>query len=151
MASYQYRKSHCGDKTILQPSYLHNGISYTGKMPSLYWIRAQVPQNLRAFNPLWCWEWNIQGELGQYHGFWCPGSLHCQVISNFDIDYGGYTCPWSTQGRISIICVEVDTKIIMLSFLEKKNQHIKNFMPFSDKKNHHLKALKSWQLTAETV
>ena len=24
MASYQYRKSHCGEKTILRPSYLHN-------------------------------------------------------------------------------------------------------------------------------
>ena len=40
MSSYQYRKSHCGDKTILLPSYLHNGISYTGTMTSLYWIRA---------------------------------------------------------------------------------------------------------------
>ena len=38
--SYQHRKSHCGDKTILQPSYLHNEISYTGKMTSLYWIGA---------------------------------------------------------------------------------------------------------------
>ena len=38
---YQYRKSHCGDKTIWRPSYLHNGISYTGKMTSLYWIGAQ--------------------------------------------------------------------------------------------------------------
>ena len=27
---------------MLWPSYLHNGISYTGKMASLYWIRAQV-------------------------------------------------------------------------------------------------------------
>ena len=42
MTSYQYRKSHCGDKTILRPSYLHNGISYTGKTTSLYWIRAQI-------------------------------------------------------------------------------------------------------------
>ena len=41
MSYYQYRKSHCGDKTILRPSYLHNGISYTDKMTSLYWIRAQ--------------------------------------------------------------------------------------------------------------
>ena len=41
MSSHQYRKSHCGDKTILRPSYLHNGISYSGKMTSLYWIRAQ--------------------------------------------------------------------------------------------------------------
>ena len=41
-ASYQYRKSHCGDKTIVRSSYFHNGISYTGKMPSLYWTRALV-------------------------------------------------------------------------------------------------------------
>ena len=39
--SYQYRKSHCGDKTVVRSSYLHNGISYTGKVTSLYWIRAQ--------------------------------------------------------------------------------------------------------------
>ena len=32
MPSYQYRKSHGGDKTNQRPSYLHNGISYTGKM-----------------------------------------------------------------------------------------------------------------------
>ena len=42
MSSYQHRKSHCGDKTVVRSSYLHNGISYTGKMSSLYWIRAQV-------------------------------------------------------------------------------------------------------------
>ena len=46
MSSYQYRKSHCGDKTILRPSYLHNGISYTGKMISLYWIGALSPAQL---------------------------------------------------------------------------------------------------------
>ena len=43
MSSYRYIKSHCGDKTILRPSCIHNGISYTGKMTSLYWIRALVP------------------------------------------------------------------------------------------------------------
>ena len=41
MSSYQYRKSHCGDKTVVRSSYLHNGISYTGKMTSLYWISPQ--------------------------------------------------------------------------------------------------------------
>ena len=50
MTSYQYRKSHCGNKTILRPSYLHNGISYTGKMSSLYWIRALVTKETE----LWC-------------------------------------------------------------------------------------------------
>ena len=42
MSSYQYRKSRCGDKRVLRSSYLHNGISYTGKMSSLYWIGALV-------------------------------------------------------------------------------------------------------------
>ena len=40
MTSYQYRKSHCGDKTILRPSYLHSWISYTDKISSLYCIMA---------------------------------------------------------------------------------------------------------------
>ena len=43
MLSYQYRKSHCGGKTILRPSYLHHTISQTGKMSSSYWIRALTP------------------------------------------------------------------------------------------------------------
>ena len=38
MLFYQYRKSHCGDKTVVRSSYFHNGISYT----TLYWIRAQM-------------------------------------------------------------------------------------------------------------
>ena len=42
MSSYRYRKSHCGDKTVVRSSYLHNGISYTSKMSSLYWIGALV-------------------------------------------------------------------------------------------------------------
>ena len=41
MPSYQCRKSHCGDKTVLRPSYLHNEISFIDKMASLYWIRAR--------------------------------------------------------------------------------------------------------------
>ena len=41
VTSYQYRKSHCGDKTVVRSSYLHNGISYTGKISSLYWTSPQ--------------------------------------------------------------------------------------------------------------
>ena len=40
--TYQYRKSHCGDKTVVRSSYLHNGITYTGKAVSLYWIGSQL-------------------------------------------------------------------------------------------------------------
>ena len=46
MSSYRYRKSHCGDKTVVRSSYLHNGISYTSKMSSLYWIGAQDTSSL---------------------------------------------------------------------------------------------------------
>ena len=52
VTSYQYRKSHCGDKTILRASYLHNGISYPGKTTSLYWIGALVAtDNMRIVDP----------------------------------------------------------------------------------------------------
>ena len=47
MSSYQYRKSHCGDKTILRPSYLHNGVPYTGKTTFLYWIGALFPNTTK--------------------------------------------------------------------------------------------------------
>ena len=46
MSSYQCRKSHCGDKTVVRSSYLHIGISYTGKTTSLYWIRTLVPPHV---------------------------------------------------------------------------------------------------------
>ena len=50
MPSYQYRKSHCGDKTVVRlSSYLHNGISYTGKILSLYWIGALAVDNPVSF------------------------------------------------------------------------------------------------------
>ena len=50
MSSYQYRKSHYGDKTIMRPCYLHNGISDTGKIISLYLIRHQNLQQSRTCN-----------------------------------------------------------------------------------------------------
>ena len=39
---YQYRKSCCEDKMVVRSSYLHNGISFTGKTTLLYWIRALI-------------------------------------------------------------------------------------------------------------
>ena len=42
MTSYQYRKSHFGDKTVVRSCNLNKGISYTGKMTSLYWITPRA-------------------------------------------------------------------------------------------------------------
>ena len=64
MSSYQYRKSHYGDKTILRPSYLHNGISYTGKMTSLYWIGTLWFNSQRVSNG------KSVSMLLHHHDFW---------------------------------------------------------------------------------
>ena len=57
MSSYWYRKSNCGDKMVVRSSYLHNGISYTGKMTSSYWISPQVIADVtEPIRKLW-WFW----------------------------------------------------------------------------------------------
>ena len=53
MSSYQYRKSYSGDETIIGPSYLHNGNSFTGKTTSLYWIKAQKAKTGPGKNLKW--------------------------------------------------------------------------------------------------
>ena len=57
MFSYQYKKSHCGDKTIIRSSYLHNGISYAGKMTCSCWnsyagkiIYVEIKKKLKCWN-----------------------------------------------------------------------------------------------------
>ena len=111
MTSYQYRKSHCVDKTVVRSSYLHNGISYTGKMSSLYWIGALsftsgFPAQKASNAELWCFLFVSLNNLSfftllmleteypsfgaQYHACWCPGSLSHQGISRHGIDSIGY-------------------------------------------------------------
>ena len=58
MSSYQYRESHCGDKTVVRSSYLHNGISYSGKRSSLYWIGAQGIINSNVYEIHNCQDWH---------------------------------------------------------------------------------------------
>ena len=42
MVVFRYGDFHYQDRTVVRPSYLWNGNSYTGKMPSLYWDNSQV-------------------------------------------------------------------------------------------------------------
>ena len=46
----------------------------------------QIQQYKIFFSIYKLWEWIILGKQGHYHGCWCPGSLHPQVISIHDID-----------------------------------------------------------------
>ena len=68
MSSYQYRKSHCGDKTVVRSSYLHNGIPYTGKMSSLYWIRALVYADLGLVQ---CDTFHLVGKMVRIYKRYC--------------------------------------------------------------------------------
>ena len=48
LSSYNYRKSHCGDKTVVRPSHLHNGISYTGNwLPWKYCLCPMLFMNIK--------------------------------------------------------------------------------------------------------
>ena len=76
MSSYQYRKSHCGDKTVVRSSYLQNGISYTGKTTSLYWIRALSVTTSR------CHEWS-----GFASTHWCRGKMAAILQTTFPISF----------------------------------------------------------------
>ena len=83
MPSYQYRKSHCGDKTILWPSYLHNGIAYTGKTISLYWIRALV--TVLIIYHMWG-NWNDSLRTGQIKitfslDYWMASESFARILS----------------------------------------------------------------------
>ena len=73
MSSYQYRKSHCGDKTVVRSSYLHNGISYTGKMTSLYWFSPRVAC-LSLFHCSW---------MSEHRTCICIGTTDCKGCSVF--------------------------------------------------------------------
>ena len=51
MSSYQYNNPHCGDKTVVRSSYLHDGILFTGEMASLYGISPLEAISTLSFQP----------------------------------------------------------------------------------------------------
>ena len=61
--SLQYRKSHCGDKTILWSSYFHSGIYFTCKVISLYWISNTLCCSVQFSVPLVEYLWYTGREL----------------------------------------------------------------------------------------
>ena len=88
--SYQYRKSHCGEKTVVRSSYLHNGISYIGKIPDSklhgasmgpIWGR-QDPGGLHV-GPMNFVIWDVTfilnrgPEFGHHCACRCPGTWQC--------------------------------------------------------------------------
>ena len=95
---FKMKDSHYKDNMVLRHSYPYNGNSYTGKREFynvlhihgvILWWYPTISRYLGLIlylKPFGCWSQNISGELGQYHGCWCPGSLCHQAISSHYID-----------------------------------------------------------------
>ena len=74
MPSYQYRTPHCGDKMILQPSYINNVISYTGNQAQV--LEISVCKSIYSV-PTYCLvclhlplNSSPPGQNGHYFGRW---------------------------------------------------------------------------------
>ena len=120
MSSYQYRKYHFGDQTILRPSYLHNGISYTGSMTSLYWIMAQCPCEYAIICYHWIWIQNLLpgvnfyfSSVQAYHGF-TGIQMWWQLFSDFENLLMNSKC---CDSFWAIFCVEFRALLFNLSII----------------------------------
>ena len=90
MSSYQYRKSHYGDKTI--PSYLHNEISYSGMKTSLYWIGAQT---LLYIIPCWIQLCYNHSTVLLVWNYWLEWLVFVQRCRHFFIFIFSITLKWN--------------------------------------------------------
>ena len=106
MSSYQYRKSHCGDKTVVRSSYLHNGISYTGKMSSLYWIGALV----------FC-ECSSQEKCNKWMRFTSNGNSPT-LMPNLHTEYIGLVQPQSISSEASPNCCRTSAHQCQLATMD---------------------------------
>ena len=105
MSSYQYRKPHCGDKTILRPSYLHNGISYTVKTTSLYWIRALL--SYWVFQAMWSLQLGGLGKNQVIKAEWRIYASIYKTISGSDnasspLQHQAIIIIWTKAGLLSL-------------------------------------------------
>ena len=118
ITSYQYRKSHCGDKMILQPSNLHNGISYTGKMTSLYWIRALVCFILLCHRSM---GGTISWKMVCSHIIW----LGDMVIEKLPAQSASHRAPqWRSSNKHAYIYIYIYILTLFTVVLDERHVHL---------------------------
>ena len=69
LVTYQYRKSHWGDKMAFRLYHLHSGISFTGKMSSLYYLYSPVC-NVSELDIYWFQHYSGTIVIVAHHGFY---------------------------------------------------------------------------------
>ena len=136
MLSYQYSKSYCEDKTIQRPSYLHNGISYTGKPTSLHWNRAQNTAR-------WHGRWSLLVLLAPRE----ENSLHS--VPEMQISWRSYhitvmlTMKWNSLERYNLhrhIYVCQCHQFVKIIWVKSTEYHI----PFLGRNEYMCNALSVW-------
>ena len=90
--SYQYKKSYCRDKIIIRSYYLNNGMSYTGKMASLYWT------NLLDHNSI--------NKMPSYHHRNSHYKNKAVSWSSYFYNGNPYTCTWKDNTVREILSVQ---------------------------------------------
>ena len=117
MSSYQNRKSHCGDRTVVRSSYFHNGISYTGKMTSFYWISPLAIQ----------FEFHNPGHKGDiYANTYSHRNLE-QNMSNITTQADGHA-PLGARPYSGIVMTKFLSNFHFLSYFH--NTFVHNMMSF---------------------
>ena len=99
MPSYQYRKSHCGDKTVRRPSYLHNGISYTGK--TNIFVLNQGPWALWSQYTIWLVQkWcNSCPDLIELHFFFYHSAIELMYAVSQGQPHGYIPLEYAPRGQ----------------------------------------------------
>ena len=117
--SYQYRKSYCGDKNVIR-SYLHTGISHSGKMASLHWI---TPSKFRISCEIGCHRTSLMLMIDQYWFrqwlgatimTWSCWSSPDAIFITLSLEQNG----WYTADAISK-CIFFDENSFWILFLNK--------------------------------
>ena len=99
LRSYPKKRSHCGRKLILRPSYFPNGILCTGKTSS-YWIRLQSLSSHALNHNSWLQQWLIR---------WC-------FLLGFRIKLGN-CCLESPRTALGLIMERLDWQLARHSIL----------------------------------
>ena len=124
LSSYQYRKSHCGDKTVVRSSYLHNGISYTGKMtPQMTYCELYLHCTLNyyaniSFQGKCIWKCHVQNGSHFVSASMCSGANSIELSQ---LAPRSHTSPNVIQYRPHI-AAEVWRSSEVLSSLTKRQQ-----------------------------
>ena len=109
------------DTCSSQPQWVKDFEFVSAYQTTLFKMPEKISWNVMVLPSVnWSWNQNTLWYLDEYHGCWCPDSLHHQVISNSDIDNAGWMGPclprasMSTTSAISVMWNDENCEYIFM-------------------------------------